>query len=55
MLKTSGKEVFLTFGSLIVDVVGSLLGALTILKDKVEKLKEDEWMYSSLDTLYKRS
>jgi hypothetical protein len=35
--------------------VGHVQYAFFSLKGKVEKLKEDEWMYSSLDTLYKRS
>ena len=35
--------------------VGYVHYTFVSLKGKVEKLKEDEWMYSSLDTLYKRS
>jgi len=35
--------------------VGHIQYTFLSLKGKVEKLKEDEWLYSSVDTLYKRS
>jgi hypothetical protein len=47
--RSKGNRNYVDFAN--VDTTNRLIESL---KSKVEKLKEDEWMYSSTDTLFKR-